>query len=96
MPKVFANSKTPCGKCYFTDGHIEDIICYTHYSEEDIVFNTESGRYQFRLWAEPAEKEMLYADNNPRILMIPKHAFFKYDHESDHHYVVDIEKIEIE
>ena len=78
MPKVFTNTKTPCGRCYFSDGTIEDIITYTHYSEENIVFSTDSGKYQYRLWAEPLEKDMLYEDNRPRMLMIPRHGFYKF------------------
>lgn len=65
MARVFINHKNTCGKCYFTDGHVEDITHYTHYSEEFIVFNTESGRYEFRLWVEPVEYETVRADESP-------------------------------
>lgn len=77
MATVIVNTKSPCGKCYFTDGTVEEIIAYTHYSEDHIVFQTKSGQYAYRSWAEPLEKEILYADNNARLLMVPKHSFFK-------------------
>ena len=96
MATVIVNAKVPCGKCYFKDGHVEDIVYYTYYSEENIVFITESGEYQFRKWAEPLEHEMLYADNRPTMLMIPKHAFFKIMGFGLDPIVADIEKIEIE
>ena len=101
MPKVFLNNKSPCGKCYFSDGTIEDIISYIHYSEESIVFFTKSGKYHFRMRAEPLEAETLYADNNPYIMMVPKHGFYKFvshgpfEPEAATH-LVNIDKIEIE
>lgn len=90
MSKIFTGTS---GKCYFNDGHIENILNYIHYSEENIIFYTESGKYEYRLWVEPADKEMLWVDNNPRILLIPQHAF--YIHTASGPMIADIDKIEI-
>ena len=98
---MFTNTKSPCGRCYFSDGTVEQIISYTHYSDADVVFSTESGRYQFRAWYEPVENEILYANASPTMLMAPRWGFYKfvYRHSYEHEVAcqfVEIDKIEIE
>ena len=98
MPIVMHNSKPLCGKCYFKDGHIENIISYIHYSEEYIVFYTESGKYEYRLWVEPLDYEVLSYDYKHMARMpFPRHAFYKVMNDvSSEPVVVDIDKIELE
>ena len=77
MSKIFTNTTTPCGKCYFSDGMVEDILTYRYYTDADVVFTTLSGRYQYRQWWEPVE-DVFYADPRPTITAIPKHGFYKF------------------
>ena len=99
MTGIFKNKTTPCGKCYFSDSTVEDILTYIHYSDADVVFNTISGRYQYRQWVEPVE-DVFYADPRPTITVIPRHGFYKfvtrYPGEPEVACkLVDIDKIEI-
>lgn len=99
MTEIFTNTATPCGKCYFSNGTVEDILAYAHYSNADVVFTTPSGRYQYRQWVEPVE-DVFYADPRPTIDVILRHGFYKfitrYPGEPEVACkLVDIDKIEI-
>lgn len=99
MSEIFINNTTPCGKCYFADGTVENILSYTHYSNADIVFATLSGRYQYRQWVEPVETPF-YADSRPTIDVILKYGFYKFVNRYPGEpevacKLVDIDKIEI-
>ena len=77
MDKTVIDLKAMVGKAYFSDGHTETIYQADVRSEDDITFYTETGKYYYRAYAEPLEKEQLYCDNDPRILMVPKYVFLK-------------------
>lgn len=99
MSEIFSNKTTPCGKCYFADGTVEDIIWYTHYSNADVVFATFSGRYQYRQWVEPVES-LFYADPRKTINVVLRHGFYKFTIQYPEEYEtprqrVDIDRIEI-
>lgn len=95
MAKIVINAKSPCGKCYFKDGHVEDIIQFTYYSYGNIFFCTETGEYHFVLWSEPPEVEVLCDITKVCTMMVPKFAFFKQVFGMEP-IVADIDKIEIE
>ena len=62
LQSVDANTVTPCGRCYFSDGKIEEISFYIRYSNEYIVFRTTSGFYEYRSWAEPVhQKDVMFS-----------------------------------
>ena len=96
MAKIVINAKSPCGKCYFKDGHVEDIIQFTHYSHDNIFFCTETGEYHFVLWSVPLDDEPVRYVDEVRMIMVPKFAFFKFVFDMEEAIVADIDKIELE
>lgn len=95
MATVYKSEISPCGKCYFLDGTVEDIIAAVVYSDENVVFHTESGKYQFRKWWEPKEA-LRYYDPNPLQTMVPMHGFYKFVRPSSDEPEVAILKVPIE
>lgn len=56
------------GTLYFKDGHTEELIELTEYSDHHARFKTESGWYLYREWSEIAKNEGV---------RYPQYSFFK-------------------
>ena len=96
MKRDIRISESPIGKVYFNDGTEEDIFAYIMYAGDNFVFYTKTDKYLFRSWWEPVEKEMLYADNDPRITMVPTYKFYKYRINDTVNISIDLPVIPIE
>ena len=89
MAKIVVNMKQACGKVYFQDGHTEEIGFYMIYSNDHIIFCTDSGKYRYRAWLE--FEETLYCDNNPIMPGYLRHEFCKeYVYPGDYDMVQNI------
>lgn len=68
--------KAVIGTAYFSDGHYEKIYCCDVHSNDHITFYTETGKYEYRAWAEPLG-EQLYCDDNRTIILTPRYTFLQ-------------------
>lgn len=94
------------GMVYFTDGHTEEITNYHKYSDDDIVFYTQTGKYCFESHIET--KSVPKTKMRDGILQHRAHSFrksvvtvgspsligYKVDFDEDW-IVVNIDKIEL-